>query len=322
MTAVLTEASEHHRWATRFRTRIGPASEFGHLRVWIASSFLFALLLLLPTGCGQRDDDGISSNAPRGEPRNLSEIVETISANSAKLNAALWSSNVSATARFRDDKHKEHVFNVDGNLLFVKPRDFRMDLRPGLGAQIIGVGSNQETFWVWIEPEVRVMRWGHHRNAGRSCSEKMPIRPDQLISALVIGGLPDSSSGLSGPVLQAGKQYDILTYTASSTGERRQYYIERAPPYLVRVVRFQNAAGRDVMSASMESFKPAWSGGPLLPHAVSIFWPLDDAKFTMRIGSYRSRTHQEVSQNAFVMPTRESLPSSIREIIQVDAPCD
>lgn len=283
--------------------------------------FMLAVAVLT-AGCPPRDGASIHSGGSTGPPRSQREIIEQIQSNAAKLDAALWSSSVTATARLIDDRKQSHVFNVEGNLLHVPPRGFRMDLRHGIGPTVIGLGSNDDTFWIWIEPELHVMRWGHHRNAGRPCCASMPVRPDQLVSALALGGLPGAEPGFSGPILRAGRIYDILTYTVASTGEIREYYVERSPPHLVRLVRFRDASRRDVLSVYLEEFRPAWPDGPLLPHAASVFWPLDDARFVLRIGGYQPRSLAQVSPRAFVMPDRETLPDGIRAIIQIDADCE
>lgn len=283
--------------------------------------FLSILLLLPLTGCPPRERPAFEEGPPK-DLRTTAEIVETIQANAAKLDQALWSSSVSATGYYRDNQGKEQSFNFDGTLLYRRPRGFRMDLRPGLGDQVMQIGSNDETFWVWIEPKMQAMHWGHHRNAGLPCCEKMPVRPDQLVSALAVGGLPDGSGGLYGPIRDARTTYDVLTYHRGSPfHDHRRYYIEREPPYLVRLVVFRDELGLDVTSAFLSDYKTAWEGGPMLPHEVSVIWAQDGAKFTMSVGAYLPKKESEVNPRAFIMPDRPTLPAGIERIIQVDADC-
>ena len=283
--------------------------------------FLIFFLLIPMTGCPPRERPTFEEGPPK-VLRSTDEIIETIEANAAKLDQALWSSSVSATGRYLDGEGGEHSFNFDGTLLFRRPRGFRMDLRPGLGEQVMQIGSNDETFWVWIEPEMRAMHWGHHRNAGLPCCEKMPVRPDQLVSALAVGGLPDESEGLYGPIRDARTTYDVLTYhRAAPFHDHRRYYIDREPPYLVRLVVFRDELGRDVTSAFLADYRTAWEGGPMLPHEVSVIWAQDGAKFTMSVGGYVPKKENEVSPRAFVMPDRTTLPAGIERVIQVDADC-
>lgn len=295
----------------------------------LGTGALRAALVLLPLvslgGCPGPDRPPVTEEegGPVGPPRSTNDIVYGVEENVSKLTEALWSSSVSTTARFRDERGKGHSLNLDGTLIFAKPRNFRMDLRPGLGDQVMSIGSNDDAFWVWIEPETGTMSWGHHRNAGRPCCEEMPVRPDQLISALVVAGLPTESEGLYGPVRRFGKTHDILTYhRAHPQQDHREYWVMRKPPYLVEMVIFRDAMGRMVMSAYLDEYEPAWDGGPALPHSVNIIWPTQDAKFTMRVDGYQKKRLEEVSPRAFALPTRRNLPEGVRRIVQVDADCE
>lgn len=288
----------------------------------IGRCLFFVFLLSGVAGCPPRERPRFE-DGPARALRTTDEIIETINSNAARLDQALWSSSVSATGHYKDREGEEHSFNFDGSLLFKRPRNFRMDLRPGLGEQVMQIGSNEETFWVWIEPEIHSMHWGHHRNAGMPCCEKMPVRPDQLVSALLVGGLPVESEGLYGPIRDSRATYDVLTYhRASPRAEYRRYYVEREPPHLVRLVVFRDELGRDVMSAYLANYKTAWEGGPMLPYDVSMMWAQDGAKLTMSVAAYVPRRDDEVSPKAFNMPDSTSLPAGIDRVVQVDADCE
>lgn len=281
-----------------------------------------SILLLASSGCPPRD--GPVFEPPRDiEARDTSAIVETINANAARLDHPLWSAGISAYALLTDKDGREHSYNLEGTLLFQSPRNLRVDLRPGLGERVMGLGSNDETFWLWIEPELRLMRWGRHRNAGLPCCEEMPVRPDQLLSALALTGLPGAEEGMYGPVRDFGKTYDVLTYHRGAPRfDCRKYYVERVPPYMVRLVRIKDERGRDVMSAFLDDFRPAWEDGPLVPHAVSVFWPAEGGRLTITAASYAKKSPGEVSPRAFRLPDRDALPAGIERIIQIDAACE
>lgn len=295
----------------------------GRHAAWIIPA-LIVLPIVTAGGCPPSDRPPIEvSDVPSGPPRTTFDVVYAVEANAAKLTQALWSSSVNTTARFRDQEGKHHTLNLDGSLLFARPRNFRMDLRPGLGDQVMGIGSNDEAFWVWIEPEEGTMRWGYHHNAGRPCCDQISVRPDQLLSALVIAGLPAKTDGLYGPVRKFEKTHDVLTYhRAQPYFDHREYWVMRSPPFLVDMVVFRDELGRPVMSAILDEYEPAWDGGPLLPHSVNISWPPQDAKFTMEVDGYQMKNLEEVSQRAFGLPSRRTLPAGIRRIIQIDEDCE
>jgi hypothetical protein len=282
---------------------------------------LVAMLGLL---CGCPSPPGGMSTTPARPPRETREIIDVIQKNAALVDRALWSNSVSVTARFKDEQGKSHTYNLEGSMLFRGPRDLRIDLRPGVGDRVMGLGSNADDYWIWIEPELHLMRWGRHRFAGLACAEKVPARPDQLASVLGFSGLPMAEQRLAGPARQFGTQFDILLYMRQSDdGEwrlERRYYVDRVPPYLIRVVNFHDALGRVVMSAFLDDFRAAWEAGPVVPHKFTILWPLDDAKFYMEAAKIEGR--MAVSPKAFNRPTAAELPSGVRDIIQVDADCE
>ncbi len=266
------------------------------------------------------------------------EITEAIEANAARLDQALWSSNASVTARFLDRQRVERTYNLEGAFLYQAPRSLRVDLRPGVGDQVMQIGSNDDDYWVWIEPEMGLLWWGRYRYLGRPCAGRMAVRPDQLVAALMLDGLPRRGGRLIGPARKHGNTYDILYYVrcddaadraASSEGGAaleyrldREYWVERVPPFMVRVVQFRDALGRVVTSALLDDYRPAWDGGPLVPHTISMHWPLDDGRFTLMLTGLRGMPADKVSPRAFLRPTDETLPPGVREVVQVDADCE
>jgi hypothetical protein len=317
---------------------------------------------MLCTGCPPPPK--VQPVPPEQPPRTIEEIVATIEANAARLDQAfsLWSNSVAVTARFTDRQGKEHVYNLDGNFLFQPPQRLRMDLRPSMGDQVMQIGSNDADYWVWIEPEWKKMWWGRYVHVGKPCTETIAVRPDQLVAALGLGGLPNAEEGLIGPVRKYGRTHDILYYMrrravedeapsaersaasrrkdgGSSTthptplrpassklspGYRleREFWVDRLPPYLIRVVLFRDALGRETTSAFLDDYRAAWEGGPLVPHAVSIIWHQDNGKFTMFISRVQGLPAEKVGPRAFLRPTREELPAGVTDVIQVDADCD
>jgi hypothetical protein len=273
---------------------------------------------LLATGCGRKNE----KVEPSGPPRELPDILSAIQANADRIDRPLWAGNVNVSARVKDSNGSRHSYNLEGSLLFAKPRNLRMDLRPGLGDQVMGLGSNHEDYWLWIEPEMKAMNWGRHRYADRPCARSVGIRVDHLVDSLGLGGLPSAGEGLSGPTRREGKKHDVLEYRRPGGNVvDREFWVSRAPPYQIHLVNFRDARRRIVMSAMLEDYQPAWQGGPLVPRAVSMIWPMDDGKFTMRISRLKGMEPGKVASNAFARPGREDLPRGVRDIHQLDEDC-
>ncbi|MEK6642646.1 MAG: hypothetical protein AABZ08_01960 [Planctomycetota bacterium] len=281
---------------------------------------LFASLTLL-AGCPPQP--GVSDTKPR-PPRGTDDIVTAIAENTAKLDRALWSNSVSVSARFRDERGQAHAYNLEGTLLFRSPRDLRIDLRHALSERVMGIGSNATDYWVWIEPDLGLLRWGRHEHAHKPCAEKIPVRPDQLAAVLGFDGLPHETSDFIGPIRKSGHEFDILTYSHRTAAGRwrldREYFVDRKPPNLIRLVAFYDEFGRRIMSALLDDHRAAWEGGPLVPHQINISWPTDDANFNLSALAIEGRT--TVSPRAFIRPAPADLPAGVRDVVQVDADCD
>lgn len=318
----------------RLNSRVGPAPQGDGTtggtpalqRRWrCALGAFLAFLLFGGTGCPPQGPVVIVP--PEGPPRELSDIVEAIDRNAALLDRAFWSNNITAKCRIVDEDHHEHVYNLEGNLLFQEPRNLLVDLRPGLGDPVMQIGSNADDYWVWIEPEMQRMWWGRHRHAGKSCAEKMVVRPAELMVAIGLGGLPSATVDLVGPLRRYGKQADILYYARrQESGEMlldREYWVSRRPPYQVIGVKTRDALGRVSMSALLDDHAVAWPGGPIVPRQVNIMWPLDGGTFTLWIEGAVGIDDQKVNASAFDRPTRDRLPGSVGDhVVQIDAECD
>lgn len=301
---------------------------FGRTRLQRAATAGIALMLLAMTGCPPPPDGPIIDNTKSPDapqPRPLEEIMESIHANGALLNRPLWSSSVHVTADFPDSRGKPHKYNLDGTLLYRKPRELRVDLRPAIGDPVMQIGSNAETFWMWVEPELQMMRWGKHEHAGKPCSGRMSIRPDQLVASLGLQRLTTDDPTLKGPALTAGRDYDKLIYMREYVPNKfnveREIYVERSPPFMIRVMRFIDTQGRETMRAALSDYKQVWPSGPLVPHRMVFDWPQEGGRLSLEVSKIGLPTGA-VNPRAFVMPDERRLPRGVTDVQQVDAECD
>lgn len=292
-------------------------------RQWWCGRSALVVALIGVAGCPPPQPPPPTHPTP---PRSQAEIVAVIHANERKLDRALWSSSVKVVARFTDEKGKSHPYNLEGSLLFQRPRNLLINLRPGLGDNVMQVGSNDGEYWAWIEPELARMWWGHHENTGKPCSQDVLINPSELVAAMGIG-LPGPASGLIGPILKRGKETDFLDYTRTSSSGRvrfvQEYRVMREPPFLVEVVIVFDNSGGHAMTAHLSEYKPAWENGPLLAHKISIDWPKDGNKLNMAIGGFKPVDTDKLRGSAFARPTESPPlpPAVLRNVIQVDANC-
>jgi hypothetical protein len=281
------------------------------------------LIAALCAGCPPRQGGAVSPAGGAPIERSTADIVGVIEENGRRLDRALWASSISVHAVFPDDRGVRRTYNLEGTLLYRPPRDLRIDLRPTLGEPVMGVGSNAGEYWLWIEPELRKMWWGRHAFAGWPCAGVMPVRPDQLAAALR-PGLP-TGEGLIGPVRVWGPNYDKLQYIRGNVGEAwavdREYWVERTPPFMVRQVVFRDALGRVAVSARLDEHRPAWDGGPLMPHRINVLWPASDASFTLLAEGFRGVADDKIRPGSFDRPAPPALPGGVETVEQIDADC-
>ncbi len=289
---------------------------------------LAALLVVAAVGCAPEGHAGIgavSHSRGGGGAKPLPEVVAAINSNAARLNQALWSSNIDADTRFHDESGKQHSFDLDGTLLYRPPMSLRLDLSHGLGEKVMQVGSNPEEYWVWIAPEVRRMWWGHHRNAGRDCTRRLVVQPHELICALGLSGLPSQADGLTGPRRIKGKRHDILQYFRPVDGGElrlvREYRVDYAAPHHVRLVAFYDEGGKIEVSAYLDEYRQTWNNGPLVPHNINVVSHRTKDEFTLSMKGATPMPDNKIAAGAFERPT-DRLPAEIRSnIVQIDADC-
>ncbi len=257
--------------------------------------------------------------------RSLTAIVSTINANNSQIDRPLYASAVQVSAQFVDDRGKAHSYSLEGGLLVRSPSDFRLDLRHPLSEPIMQVAANSDEFWLWIRPETSTYWWGRFANVGKPCMDAMPLRPDELADVLGMRPLPNGRDGSIGPARIFGDKYDRLIYLRRSNDAfsvEREYWVERTSPFLVRLILFRDAMGRRSMNALLDDYRAAWSGGPLVAHKISVYWPQHDGRpeqGRLLLTIDRWTEPGRISSRAFVRPV--SAPEGISRTVQVDAEC-
>ncbi len=269
---------------------------------------------------------GTGGCPPPPEPprRALGEIVSAIEGNAAKLNSPLWASDVQVKARVTDKEGRQHVQNLDGHMLFEKPRRLLLQLSPPIGDPIMQIGSNDDEFWVWVEADINRMWWGKYRHLGKPCADDMFVRPDELLTAIGIGGLPKESS-LHGPAPARGRRHDILYYLCPRVEggwTLREYRVGRLPPYQIELIVSRDLRGDVEMSALLQDYRLAWEGGPYVPGVINVLWPRSGDTFTLWINN-PARPQSPIMPTVFDRPVGERIPPAARnQVQQIDADCD
>lgn len=218
----------------------------------------------------------------------MHEAVRRVNENNAKLEAAaggLKGSPVEATGRLRERKGAwARHFSLTGVVGFHRPRDLILQLREGLGgAVVMQAGSNDDEYWLWVKPEIDTLWWGTYSSSAPETasdsapSEDMPIRPDDLIDALGLTILPGDTTAPDGPLYRTERTRNVLTYL------QKEYYLDRAAPYLIREIVYREPDGRERMHAVLSQDGPVLGSDALMAHKIRIEWRAADSWFELRI---------------------------------------
>jgi hypothetical protein len=85
---------------------------------------------------------------------------------------------------------------------------------------------------------------------------------------------------------------------------RKEYWLHRRSPRLVRRVVFRDELGRVVMESTLGDYRRLGADGPYLPHRVELSWPLDAAEIHYRVRGWRSEPDVAADGPQFQPPHR------------------
>lgn len=289
-----------------------------HGRAWSDVGWVLVVLGPLLTGC-PRPQPPQYAFVPMHE---AIRQVNANNARLGHPPGGIKASPVDATGQLRESRESSpRSFSLAGTLVFRKPKDLVLQLREGLGGSpVMQAGSNQHEYWLWVKPEINTLWWGLHTRdeapvqereedaatqpaasgpspdtrpaSGNTPSpatprDEMPIRPDHLIEVLGLSELPTDTTGPDGPVYRPEETRNVLIFLAyDADGQayiQKEYYLDRAPPYLVREILFREADGRIQMRAALTEHAVVPTTNAYAPHRIRIDWPAADSWLELRL---------------------------------------
>lgn len=273
-----------------------PASSAPRTRWPAGFAVILAGAFVLSTGCPD-------VNQPVGvPPRDGFEAIERINRNLARFSEApgrpprVLYCPALVSFGFRDARGTRRSFiGHDALLIFRPPRCLLFDVKSLTGV-IAEVGSNEERYWVWVEPDARKLWWGYwdHAVAGRG---RLPIPPADLLDALMLRpsllGMADTLS----PLLRIeGDDHRVLIVRTAEGGHAagwREIRLQPRPPYQPLAITDRLDDGRVVMAAELSGYQPVGEDGPLIPRRYVVRWPIEEAELRLDILRARFRTELE-----------------------------
>jgi hypothetical protein len=248
---------------------------------------LLPLALLALTGCPPRGKQVV---APPPPLLPIDEAVAAVNSNVAGITKPLWGGAISVSAVVHDENGKVYKEpSLDATLRFLPPRDLYLDIKHLGAGTLMHVGSNEELFWVWVKLGRDSLWYGRWADLDSGEESTMPLAPDMVLAAMGLAPLPAPGQGLRGPIPQTddGLYYKLL-YLAQTDRKlwiQREYWLDRFPPYLPRVVVFRHADGRVRMQSRLDHYELVSGSDVYIARQVQMIWPDDGDAFTMKMGS-------------------------------------
>lgn len=207
---------------------------------------------------------------------------------------------------FKDENGKMHrIISQEAVLIYKPPRMLIADVRSPVGT-VAQIGSNDDRFWLWIDPELKTLWWGSWKNAGLERSRKLPVPPNELLDALLLRPLPETLEGGLLPVLRTVGDDHRLIYTRLGRDRQpsgyREVVLSPKPPYQPVEIVDRLADGAIVMRARLSGYREFGDSGALTPRNYAVEWPGRGAE--LRLDVIRARSRDDLQDEQFEFPER------------------
>lgn len=252
-------------------------------------------LVVCVAGCGP-----CPSGVRLAPPRDAREALQRVNDNLERIREALVCRNCTVSFRFRDADGGRHAFIAQpASLIYRPPRSLRFAVS-GLTGNVALIGSNDERYWLWIEPEVSTMWWGRWSDDQEAVPQgargDLPLAPVELLSALALSPLPhEPSDGLPPLLDQVGKRSRLCYVRLADDGwpyVAREITLDDCPPHQPVEIVHRDAAGRVAMRAALSGYARVGRDGPFTPRRYVVVWPLNEVELRFDVGSAMFRPDQ------------------------------
>ncbi len=275
-----------------------------------AGALLLAFSLVALTGCPPRPGRPIQMPPP--PLRSLAQNVATVNNNVDGIIETLAGNAIGISATIHDDGSVHH-YDLSGKLRFLPPRNLYLDLSHLGAPSAVHIGSNEQRFWVWVKPEQNRLWWGTWADLRPAGISDMPLPPDMILAAMGLSRLPGPGSFLRGPVPQAEDQryYKLLYLTGGSNGLwiEREYWLDRYPPFLPRVILFRQPDGRVRMQARLDDYRPVSNSAVYIARDIRMLWPTQRDSLRMRLGRLAFDAKLTAGSRAYQWPANPPVPA-------------
>ena len=250
-------------------------------------------------------------------PQNEREALARVNQNLAGIDQPLQYKAL-ASFRFRDANGRDRRFiGHEAALIFAPPQYLRFDVR-SLAGVVAQFGSNDERYWVWIEPELEKLWWGYWDRI--DATEQLILPPDDLLDVLMLRPLPSALSGGLRPLLRkTGDEHQLLFIRLGEDGQPcglREIRLDPYQPYQPLEIIDRLPDGRVQMQAYLSKYRRISGDGPYTARKYVVYWPLD--KSELRLDVTRAVFRPELPLEVFAFPSE--WPGEVEQLDAADSP--
>lgn len=288
-------------------------------------------IFLLATACTLCVVAGCQQQTPPTPPplMTMREVVQQINARNELL-PTLWAAHY-FEATIVDDKKQSHFVNGEGALLYRRPEHMLLvGTRPAVG-RVFEIGTDGETYWLKIVPEMDTMWWGKHENVGKPCVQKVPIDPTHVMEVLGVSSFNTDLTALPAPVMRYNDVQDVYMFEwVSRRADRyvaeREVWYDRTTLLPKRVILFDDD-GRGVLVAALAKHQPvevpdvSQERWPKVATSYKLFFPESGTKMSFDLTDVRPDKNGVPSRRGIVFPGATPEDAGVSKVIQLDANC-
>lgn len=247
---------------------------------------------MLGAGCAR--EERVPTFRPMREAVAVAEANRRLVTEGLKATGSVW-------LEFVDEGGTRRHFDLDGKLQVRPPGHMRFAMQSALGRDEFEVGMNDVKWWVVVYRPRRRYFEGELGEPGPATAGSVPLRAEQLIESLGLGGLADGRSGQ-----RVVDDYQQLLFVEEGSDGRmviaKECWLDRYAPWLVRRVLFRDDEGRVSLSAELNRYGAVGSEGLRLPYELRFSWPAEDAAMVYRVRRWEVKPSLTAEHRAFVSP--------------------
>lgn len=261
-------------------------------RPWAGLALSAICLALIAAGC-QSQPKRILLDA-----LSMRDAVAIVNRNCDKIDGTLRAIG-HVDGEFLTPEGNRRSYHLDGILFFLSPRFVRLDLK-FLGSRKFLVGSNAHWYW-YISDQDGQSHCAKHEQF-ESGASIIPISPTQIPELLGLSPISIShgSDRRAVAVQRVVKEYQQILMLETGPDrrwfDRKEVWLDRAEPRLVRRVIFRDANGEVDVESVLSQYRAVGASEVMLPHVMTAHWPKTGE--TMRFSVKQWRVFRELGPDA------------------------